>query len=541
MRTGHDSSIVLALAAAAGIAAAWPPLHLIVVGANLPTYFHENIGYRFFWVLRLLDGAPGDFVHPGQGVLMSLIQAVYYLIGKWLGLDLWGQISLFGRLTLGVAAVAMLLLALVIACDRRLDVGVRAALVTAPLVMGLGHTHIFTYDVYPDYGAYSKPLILLFVWRWLARGGWDGTESPRAACELGILGGLLGALKVNYAIFPLGLLLASLAVTAARRPRAAVGSGALAAATGAATMGCLFILHYGGRLEPVLRFFAVLRTFSRSLAAAPGIVIDPFASWSVNNYANLAWLAAALTVLCLLLVAQRRAKPLFCAFALAALGAAQVAMAYWRGGGASYFDAVVALGALSVVAAASFDAARARKLASLTLAGVFVVWPAAWVVSHWQVYETDNGLLPRLELAGDWQRGLYDWNLARHLPVYVLMPSNNFLQGSIEDMMLRGMTNFSEDWYAANRNPTREALFPAFHIVSYNMLDMVRPPPRYVFMWVTGDRPFPLVDQSALERQNREVDRLLSGRRREECYRARQAITGAEIVSCVVGPPDNRP
>jgi len=58
------------IALLSGLAAAWPPLHLVIVNANLATYFHENIGYRFFWVLRAIDGAPGDFVHPGQGVLL---------------------------------------------------------------------------------------------------------------------------------------------------------------------------------------------------------------------------------------------------------------------------------------------------------------------------------------------------------------------------------------------------------------------------------------------------------------------------------------
>ena len=544
--TGHGVSprdIDLALfgiALLSGLAAAWPPLHLVIVNANLATYFHENIGYRFFWVLRAIDGAPGDFVHPGQGVLLSLIQAIYYLAGKALGLDLWGRISLFARLTLGVPAVATALLGLAIALDRRLEPGVRAALVTAPLALGLGHAHIFSYSLYPDYTAYAKPLFLLFGWRWLALRGWNGVESARAACELGILGGLLAALKVNYALFPAGLLLASLGVTAAHRPRASLGLAALIAAVAAATMGGLFLLHYGGSVQAIPRFFVVLSSFSRSLSGGPGMSLDPLASWSTNTYSDLAWRAALLAALCAVLIGQRRARPLFFALALAAMGAVAVMLAYWRGGGTSYFDAVVMISVLSVLAAATFAGARARQYASLALAGLFVAWPAAWVAFNWPIYETDNGLLPRLELAGDWQRGLYNWNLAQRLPVYVLMPSNSFVQGTIEDMMLRGMTNFNETWYAANQNPTRAALFPAFHIVSYNMLDMVQPPPRYVFMWVTGDGPFSLVDQAALERQNREVDRLLSGRPREDCYRVRQAITGAEIVSCVVGPPDKR-
>jgi len=529
------------IALLSGLAAAWPPLHLVIVDANLATYFHENIGYRFFWVLRAIDGAPGDFVHPGQGVLLSLIQSIYYLAGKALGLDLWGRISLFGRLTLGVPAVATALLGLAIALDRRLDLGVRAALVTSPLVMGLSHAHTFSYDLYPDYHAYAKLFFLLFTWRWLAHRGWSGITTPYAAGELGAWAGLLGALKVNVVFFPAGLLLASLGVMAASRRRAPLRLGLVAALAAAVVMGGAFLLHYDGNLDAVARFFAVLLDFAKSLAKSPAISIDPFESWSTHSYSNLAWLSAIFAILCLLGLRSRRGRPMAFAVVLAILGGVALAMAYWRGGGASYFDAVVIVSMLCVLATATFDDPRMIRAASLGLAVIFVLWPAAWVAFHWQEYESDDGLLPRLELAGDWQRGLYNWNLAQRLPVYVLMPSNSFPQGTIEDMMLRGMTNFSEGWGVANQNPTREALFPEFHIVSYNMFDMFRPPPRYVFMWVTGERPFPLVDQATLDRQNKEVDRLLSGRRREACYRVTQAITGAEIISCVVSLPDNRP
>ena len=91
----------------AGFVAVWPALYLVLVHANLSSFYQENIGYHFFWVLRLVDGAPSDVVIPQQGVLFSLIQAIFYLIGKALGLDLYGMIDLFALLTLAVPAVAM--------------------------------------------------------------------------------------------------------------------------------------------------------------------------------------------------------------------------------------------------------------------------------------------------------------------------------------------------------------------------------------------------------------------------------------------------
>ncbi|HKO09586.1 MAG TPA: hypothetical protein VJ487_17925 [Alphaproteobacteria bacterium] len=525
---------LLAVAVAASLLALWPPAHLILANANLPTLFHENLGYRFFWALRLIDGAPGDFVHPGQGVLLSLIQAIYYLFGKLTGLDLFGQISLFARLTLGVAVVAMLTLTIAIALDRKLDVGLRAALVTAPLVMGLGHSTVFSYDLYPDYHAYSKVFFLLFAWRWLSHRGWQGIRSRRAACELAVLAGLLGALKVNYAIFPAVLLLASLGVTAASRPGEALRLGAVMAPTGAIVMAGLFLLHYGGDIAAVARFFVVLSTFARSLGGPSQISLDPLAGWSSDSYSNLAWLSAILAFLCLAALGTRRALPAAFALVLAGLGAAAVAMAYWRGGAASAFDGVVIVALLCVLAAATLKDHSTARHASLALAAVFVLWPASWVACHWRAYSTDNGLLPLLETAGDWQRGLFDWNLSHGLPIYVLMPSNNFPQGTIEDMMMRGMTNFGEVWYASNENPTRAARFPQFHFVSY---DVQLPPQRLVFMWVTGERPFLTVDQAMLDRHKQLVERLLRGRRREECYQVRQVFTGGTVVSCVMSAP----
>lgn len=546
-RVRYDSPRVLfGVALVLGLAALWPPLHLIVVRANLATYFHENIGYHFFWVLRLVDGAPGDFVHPGQGVLLSLLQAVYYLIGKLAGLDLYGQIDLFGMLTLGVACAAMLGLMLAMALDRRLDIGLRAALVTSPLAMGLGHAHVFAYGLYPDYHAYTKVFFLLFAWLWLRRRGWEGIESPRVAAGLGVLTGLLGALKVNYVVFPAGLVLMSFALAAKGKRTPAARAGFVYVAVAAAVVSGLFILHYGLRPAEVGRFFTLLWHFGRELQGSSGLTLDPFASWSINSTSNLSWLVALLVVPCLLGLASRRGRAAVFSLVLLGLGGLAVAMCYWRGGGAGYFDAVVIVTVLSVIATATLGSDRMTRVTSLGLAAVFVLWPAAWLATHWHKYAWDDGgLLPRLAEAGDWQRGLFEWNVKHELPIYVLMPSNGLTEGTIEDMMLRGMTNFTDSWYLANQNPTRAALFPAFHIGN---TDLALPNRRVVFMWVTSDRPIYMrgageppalmADRAMLDRVNQSVERILRGRRREACYQVRHIMTNADIVSCVVSAPD---
>ena len=534
----RQNLVLAAVALAAGLAAAWPALHLVLVDANLASVYHENVGYRFGWVLRLVDGAAGDYVNPGQGVLLSLVQAIYYLVGKALHLDLFGQMNLFGLLTLGVPAVGMLVLALCIAWDRRLHPGVRAALVTAPLVMGLGHTHTFAYETYPDYLAYTKPLFLLFGWRWLVYRAWKEIRSPTVALELGALAGLLGALKVIYLVFPAGLLLAALCAMVPSRPRTAARMAAAAAASAILTMAGLFAVHYGGNLGDVVRFFQDMANFTNQFSAVPSISINPFETWSTHTNSDLAWLTILLAIVLLLRLGGGGKSGAPAAAAMAILAAIALAVAYWRGGGSSYFDAVVSMATLCVLATATFRNRRQVAIASLGLAAVFVLWPTAWVCAHWRNYVTDYDLLPNLVTEGDWQRDLYRWDLAQGLPVYVLIPSSNFMQGTVEDMLMRGLSNFEQSSLESNNNLTRAALFPQFH---FGLWNIELPPRKLVLLWVTRDRPFPLVDQAMLDQETRLVERLLKGRRRERCYHVTQPLTKADIYSCVVSAPESGP
>jgi len=535
----YKENLVLAIVAlAAGFAAAWPALHLVLVDANLSSVYHENVGYRFGWVLRLVDGAPGDYVNPGQGVLLSLVQAIYYLVGKALRLDLFGQIDLFGLLTLGVPAVGMLVLAQCIAWDQRLHPGLRAAFVVTPLVMVLGHTHTFAYETYPDYFAYTKPLFLLFGWRWLRYRAWKEIGSRAIALELGALAGLLGALKVVYLIFPAGLVLATLCASARNAPRKAARMGAYVGASAILTMGGLFVAHYGGDLGEIVRFFRDMVSFTNQFAALPPISINPFESWSNNNHSDLAWLTILLAIVLLLGLGRRGKNGAVAAAAMGILATIALAIAYWRGGGSSYFDAVVIMAVLCVLATATFRNRRLVGIASLGLTGVFILWPTAWVCAHWRNYVTEYDLLPNLVTEGDWQRDLFRWDLAQGLPVYVLMPSSNFMQGTIEDMLMRGLSNFEQSSLESNNNLTRAALFPQFH---FGLWNIELPPRRLVLLWVTRDRPFPLVDQVMLDQQTQLIARLLKGRKQERCYHVMQPLTRADIYSCVMSAPESEP
>lgn len=521
-----------------GFVAAWPPLHLMFANANLASYYQENIGFRFFMTLRFVEGVPGDFVHPGQGVLLSLIGAVYYVLGKLLNLDLFGQINLFGHLILAVPAIAMLVLAVFIALDRKLDIGVRAALIAVPLVMGLGGPQIFQYNTYVDYMPYAKFLFFLFAWRWLHYLGWRGISSARAAIELGVLIGLMATLKLNYVLWPAGLSLISVFVMINTRPRGALRMGIIGALSVAFTVGGLFMVHYRGSLQEIDRYLDELVQFSANIEHSLGFSLNIFDSES-----SLFRLTIIFCFLCLLSLGFIRFpfRVLVIVPGLAALAGIAVAMSYWRGGGSGYFEAVVMVSLLCVLATASLNNSSVGRSASFGLAAVFVLWPVSWVYANWQNYQTVNALLPRLSVVGDWQRGLFNWNVSRGLPVYVLAPSNVFMQGTVEDMMQQGFTNFAQHIADSNKNPTRRALYPQFHFVFfYKYLDISErslPPRRLVFMHVTSKPSYPELDHALWDQYKQDVDDLLRGRGREECYAVTHILTGSDIVSCVFSAP----
>lgn len=568
--TTHRWSFALGLMAlVAGFVAAWPALHLVLVQANLSSYYQENIGYRFFWVQRLIDGAPGDVIIPSQGVLMSLIQAVYYLIGKALGLDLYGQIDLFALLTLAVPAIAMILLAVAIARDDELDVGVRAVLVTAPLVISFGGPQLFSYSPYPDYLAYGKFALFFFSWRWLHYRGWEGFESRSVAIEFGVITGLIAAFKPNYVLLPAGLMLCSLLAMQPERRRESIRMVVTIGLSSFAAFAACFLLHYGGRVDRIYRFFDVLFGWSSSLSASSsgfslrfippsGTVFTPGTPPAGDPHATevtLSWLivilAAACVVALLLALKARHVRPAVLTFIMALVGGLAVYMAFLRGGGSSYFDAVVVVSVLCALVFVAFENGAARQLTAFTIAAIFVVWPGAWIAANWRIFETvavtGHDSLLKLGKVGDWQRKLFDWNRSQGLPIYVLTPTNYYGQGTIEDMMNIGFSDFNTNTSVSNSNPSRIALYPQYTFLYFSDVapthppgyKMALPPQRVVLMQIVGEPgpDYPRLDPKILARHNQELQQLLQGRQREQCYTVRHVLSQVDIMSCVYSAP----
>lgn len=548
----RSSKIVAALAITAGALASWPPLHLVLINADLPSYYQENISYRFFWALRLVDGEPNDFVHPGQGVLLSLIQAVYYLIGKALSLDLYGQIHLFGLLTLAVPAVATVILAIAIAADEKIEVWTRAALVTSPLVMAYGGPVVFAYTLYPDYFAYAKFLFLLMTWRWIHHRSWEGYSSLHATAELGVWGGLIIALKLNYGVLPAGLLLCSFIATVLTRPFDALYGAIVSALAATAAAGICFVIHYAGHLSWVQLFFTVVFSWSSSLPWSP-FPIFPLGN-PIRGEGTIGWLVVILAAVCiaglLLALISRRFTALILVIVSGALGVLAVVMVFMRGGGSSYMDAILMLALLAVIAAQSVAYAGARAAASGALAAIFFGWPVWSIAANWHDYSTlsISGHKPLLALGepGDWQRKLYNWNRSHGLPIFVLMPSNYYTQGTIEDMMNWGFASWPNHTEDSNRNPTRLRRFPDYTFLYFkdtapNASYKATLPAGRIVLMTTAGKPAPDFGQlppEVLTRHQAETEELLAGRKREQCYTVKQIMTQVEIVSCVMSVPN---
>lgn len=480
------------------------PLLFLWYDFALPDFYHENIGFRFFWTMRWVDGAPGDFIHPGQGVLLPFIQAAYYSVAQG---DLWDRINTFANLTSigGVASIAGVML--IIAVDR-IPSRAKAALLLAPVFLAISHQHLFAYHLYPDYHIYAQALLTFVAW-YFVREFVVGAPRLSSFVGLGILAGLAAALKIN-----LGPLVLLLALANGTRQMAIIA-------------GCASALVYGGLLAIYYRFrpgfitdyFIGLFNFAGNDWSFPWAELFPFASWHAHTMSNLG--AALLLAAVLLAILYKSSARL--AAVLAGITAFALLMAIRRGGGASYFDATVVTTLVCAIAISSPSMPPMPARAAITLMASSVV---IWTLTSWPKLLNNNGLI--LQPATNWQRTLYDWNARHNLPILAIFPSNSFVVGSIEDMMMRGFSNFARVWYEANDNPSLHKLFPNHRFGSYDV-KITRPA---VVQWVEATESFPFPDDWRLHNERM---RQIVGPNTGDCFEVRPPIAPFTIVhSCVV-------
>jgi hypothetical protein len=477
--------------------------------ASLPDVYSENIGYRFFWTMRWVDGARDDFIHIGQGVLLPMVQALYFIAAKKLAVDLWGEINLFAQMTMVGPVILTALLMSGIAADRRLPLEVKALLLLSPVVMALSHQHTFLYHLYPDYAAYEKVLFTGIFW-FVIRNFVYATPRDIDALWLGVAAGAAAALKINLGIVVLGLVW-----IAPQRPFRLAIYGSLTAA------------YYGGNLEWVARYFRELFAFSGAGADFPWADLSPLGSWRENTMSNLGTALVIIVISAIYLFARDRLVriPLVCS----ALAGLVLLMAVRRGGGASYFDAFM----ISVLLLALMGSGPTsdRRLARAIIF-LFLIGPMIFVGMSWATVSTNSG---KIVAKTNWQRQLTQWNDSKNLPIVSIFPSNSFVYGSIEDMMMRGFSNFAEVWYDSNENHSRQLLFPRNVFAPNNPPVPIHGP--FVMEWIEATGPSILVSDDDAKKHNAAMNALVAAFTIRECTAVRPPRTQIIFHACVMSAP----
>lgn len=502
----YQTGSCLCLAAVSIFAISFTPIHLVLTGYSYPDYFNENIGFRFFWTMRWMDGAPDDFIHPGQGVLLPFIQAIYYHFTFG---DLWHRMNQFAHLTVVGGVVFMAIVLLLIAMDPRLHFRAKAALLIAPVVLALSHLSSFSYHIYPDYHAYEKPLLLLTVWTYV-RLFICAKPTVKSFIWLGVLAGLNAALKINLG--PLVLLLA-------------ISAGPLrgfffAAAASFIVYASLLAAYYGFHIAWIARYFNILFIFSENAPQFAWGQLSPFGLW--NTYASMSNLGFYLILGAVLIAVVAFARPRIAAVLFAIL-AFSFWMAVKRGGGASYFDALVVTVYICAIAVAAIE--RHVFVTTGTLS-IMILNVVIWSASNMNMVMLAGSSGKGVEIG--WQRHLFLWNRSHGLPIYGIFPSNHLLGGTIEDMIMRGFSNFLQSWYQSNDNPSRKKLFPNYTFGSYD-LKIKRPA---VVEWTEAKHPFPFDDD--IDAHNMRMKQITANFGKECIAAAPLAAPYLVVHSCVV-------
>ncbi len=513
-----------------------PPLRFIYQKANLPTFYSENIGYHFFWSMRFIDGEREDLIIPSQGALMALIQNGFYLLSKHLNSDLITQIHIFGYITIGLPLLLLSILFYSIAADFTIPKKTRFLLILSPAIYSITHAHLFSYQLYPDYHSYVK-VALLFTFYFFIKHFIIQSPSRSSIIKFGIITGSIAALKIPLGIFPLLLAFPYLLTNVDLKNY--LRSIFLFICSVAITFIFIFLLLYWENPTNIIIFFQTLYNFSSNPLSLLNLKeYSPFESWSEHNFSNLPFLLGLLyfSLIAKTLMTKDRSY-IFFLLTYLLLGSFAIIMCIKRGGGASYLDTTIII-TLLIVAINSEE--NTPKWLTNVIVFIFIMWPISWVVSHSfnpeitkNFYKTNNNLLPKLGIIGDWQRTIYNWNREKDLKIYAMFPSNSYVTGTIEDMIMRGFSNFSDSWYTANNNKSLKKLFPEYYFGSY---DIILPKNDFVFMFITSTKAFPLVDEQELIIHNRHIARLLSGYDIKSCIEMIHPLFNSTVKSCVVGP-----
>lgn len=566
------SSVVLErrcalVAVIVGLVVALPPLRFVLEGANLAAYYSENFGYRYFPAMRMI-AANDLFTDLLQGPLLPLFHKILYLLLAPESGDhaeqIVARINAFGYWTYAASAWCLLAALAWIGTDRSLPPATRQAICLAPLGFSFTYEIGFEYNLYPDYVRFAQVFAVLALHN-LARLAFAlGERRPLKSilAQGAILSGFALSLKPTYGVL-LPVCVSCFLVGA--RPLGFM-RGTIHALAGFAWRSLLvwaavLLTTYEFNVRDSIHHVRNLANFVGGRSRDPGFereLLDVFASWTGHTYSVFWWFVIGAALALTLLVRSRRegtwrgtalgiTSGLVLSCALFAAGMIK------RGGGASFFDAMLVLVGTLALAAGLVGGTSHTALAYRLLIGFFLALPVAWTLSHARYVWSNAGILDRLvadkpmDGVTPWNQQVFDWSRSHGLPVFTLMPSNSYAVGTVEDMVMRGMTDsFVDNWYVSNRHPARARFFPLHYFVSYDVariadgsLQAYGSPPaaKYVFVWTESLAPrsgLPSVDEDRHHREYLEREGYWGLKGSDHCRTWMAPATGMRVWSCVV-------
>jgi len=555
--TATPGTLLLALAVAIIYAA--PLLHLILAGTSVAPAFNENIGYRYFYILRAIEN-PVDFTHPIQGTLTGVIQQAIYLALRLVDPApqnaLVEKTNLFALATSLSATVILALVLIAVARSRAIDFPSKLALFALPLIYEYGSYYGLWFTLLPDYYVLQEPLLIFmaFVSLVLAQSALTERRMVKLVALSGAIMGLLAGLKVTYGVTPVLMLGASIFAASRHRLR---DFAILTAACGATCALCLLV-YYHGNVSYAVRFVVLLYywmpglTGSSSFAAELLNLAHPW--FGSGSYVPI-WMMSGFCLVAIAGALFRHPHGARNPIVWAGLTAIAINLYFVlrRGAATSAIDFYLAVPTVALILISRLRPSRDAN-GMLAVFGVGALALAAlWTIKSFPLVRDNAGMISIMAEAdkragGLWNQRVYDWNRSHGLPIVTLIPNNFFGVGTIEDMMARGLAPLpAPPPFDANENPTRERFFPQYWFVDYRStrhdgidIGMGRKmpmPKRYVFMWMApldphswaGDLASAQAEHEYLEREGY-LALLGTGR----CRTWQIIFGGIAVHSCVV-------
>lgn len=480
----------------------YPPTDLISRSANLAAIASENVSFRYFLSLRLVEG-PSQYTNPGQGPLLPLFQNILYRIVSVIDPNpagtLIAKLNAFAHLTL-LSYVVGLAVVIGLICSRRLTLTTweRIALLSSPIFVQYSWYHAYLHLILPDYYGFAMLTMLASAAALL-----HSIHSQANLFILSITIGLTAALKITLLPF------AALTGAAIFLHQRGVKHMLLLTLVSVGIYFCILTAYYKADLSEIGQFIRDLPNLKN--AAANNLLFhSPFfdlsAQWLAANSFVSIWIAMAIAMPFMLYgvsigITHRNAVPSACfaavtiAFVLAAL----------RGQTTSSVDLLGVLVPATAVALAG----RPHQLAWLAIAALAVA--GVWTIQNFWFVRTNGQYIatPYIMNHERWNEEAYEWNRAQGLPIVFIMPSHFYTAGTAEDLIARGLRNqfgYTPD-VTVNDNVSRKRWFGNYFFIDFHTTKAKRRyatdqplPASYVVTWVQAahsDQPLSTHERDA--------------------------------------------